>query len=382
MIKTPIYFDNNATTPVNENVLQAMLPYFSHNFGNASSNTHAFGWVAMEAVKEARNQVATFIGASPDEITFTSGATEAINMALCGAFDVYAAKGNHIITVQTEHKAVLDTLSYLEKKGAVVTRLPVSRDGLIDLEMLEKSINPKTILIAVMYANNETGVLQPISDIGKMAHQREVLFLCDATQAAGKVLFNVDDINADLLCLSAHKYYGPKGAGALYIRRKNPKVKITPYIYGGGHENGLRSGTLNVPAIVGFGKSSELAGNNWWDYAFHTSNLRTRLEQNLLELGDVFCNGTSKNRLPNTSNLTIKGVKSGQLISALPFIAFSTGSACSSANPEPSHVLLAMGLSKEEANCSVRFSLGINNTAEEINFALDKIKEAVGRLRK
>jgi cysteine desulfurase len=368
-----IYLDYNSTTPVDERVLQTMLPYFSQKFGNAASRTHALGWVAEEAVKIAREQVAQLINCSEQELVFTSGATEAINLAIKGVFETYQTKGKHIITVATEHKAVLDTCKALEKKGAQITYLPVDREGLIDLSQLNNSITPATILVSVMYANNETGVIQPIEQIAKIVHDKGCIFMTDATQAVGKIKIDVEADGIDLLCLSAHKFYGPKGAGALYVRRKDPRVSLFPLIHGGGHERGLRSGTLNVPAIVGLGKACEIASAEMWDDAQRISALRTILEQSLLDIKGVHVNGSQKNRLPNVTNLSFAGLKADSIITKISDIAVSTGSACSSAVPEPSHVLMAMGLIQEEAYSAIRFSLGKFTTREEVDYAVGKV---------
>jgi cysteine desulfurase len=335
-------------------------------------------------VEQARERVAKFINATPHEIIFTSGATEAINLAIKGVYKNYQSKGNHIVTVATEHKAVLDTCKYLEEKGAQVTYLPVNREGLINLDQLRDSINEKTILVAVMYANNETGVIQPISDIAKIVHDKGSILMSDATQAVGKIRVDVQGDGIDLLCLSAHKIYGPKGAGALFVRRKDPRVVLSPLIHGGGHERGLRSGTLNVPGIVGLGKACEIAEKEMWDDAQRISQLRTWLEQNLLDIKNIFVNGSMKHRLPNTTNLSFfvknnSGVffKADSLITQLPDIAIATGSACTSAIPEPSHVLKAMGVSDEMAYASIRFSLGKFTTKEEIEIVSQKMKEKV-----
>ena len=372
-----IYLDYNSTTPVDPRVLEAMLPYFTEKFGNAASKTHSYGWIGEAAVEKAREEVAKLIGATAHELIFTAGATEAINLAIKGVFENYSAKGNHIITVSTEHKAVLDTCRYLETKGAQVTYLPVNREGLIDLDWLRESITEKTILVCVMYANNETGVIQPISEISEIVHEKGCIFMSDATQAVGKINVNVEEDGIGLLCLSAHKFYGPKGIGALYVRRKNPRVSLSPLIHGGGHERGLRSGTLNVPAIAGLGKASELAEKEMWDDAQRVSALRTLLEQNLTETGKVYINGSIKNRLPNTTNLSFQNIKADSLIAKLPDIAAATGSACTSAVPGPSHVLKAMGLSDEMAYSSIRFSLGKFTPKEEIETAIHKINKAL-----
>jgi len=376
-----VYLDYNSTTPVDPRVLEAMLPYFSEKFGNAASKTHSFGWVAEAAVQQARERIAKLIGGTPHEIIFTSGATEAINLALKGVFENHQSKGNHIVTVSTEHKAVLDTCKYLETKGAKVTYLPVDREGVIDLEQLSNSITPATILVCVMYGNNETGVIQPIREISKIVREKGCFFMSDATQAAGKINVNVEGDGIDLLCMSSHKIYGPKGAGALYVRRKDPRVTLTPLIHGGGHERGLHSGTLNVPAIVGFGKACEIAEKEMWDDAQRLSQLRTALEQSFSDLGNVFVNGSIKNRLPNVTNISFNGIKADSLIAKLPDIAVSTGSACSSAIPEPSHVLKAMGLPDEMAYASIRFSLGKFTKKAEIETVSEKVKAKIEEMR-
>jgi len=417
----PVYLDYNSTTPVDSRVLEAMLPYFSEKFGNVASKTHSLGWVAETAVEQARERVAKLIGATPHEIIFTSGATEAINLAIKGVWEAAVAPlsfgeglgvrqkseaKNHIITVSTEHKAVLDTCKYLETKGAKVTYLPVNSEGLIDLDQLRNSITPATLLVCVMYANNETGVIQPISEISKIAHEWGCYFMSDATQAVGKI--NVDVSlgippspseragvrysGVDLLAFSSHKIYGPKGAGALYVRRKNPRVTLSAQIHGGGHERGLRSGTLNVPAIVGFGMACQIAQAEMEEDSKRISILRDELEKNLLTIGNVSVNGLPSpwgggiegrgGRLPNVTNLSFQGIKADSLIAKLPDIAFSTGSACTSAIPEPSHVLKAMGIPDEMAYSSVRFSLGKFTTKEEIEIVSKKVKEKIIELRK
>jgi len=381
MTTIPVYLDNNSTTPVDPRVLEAMMPYYTSKYGNAASKTHAFGWIAEEAVTYARSQVASLAGSEPGEIIFTSGSTEAVNLALKGVFEAYVKKGNHIISVVTEHSSVLDTLAYLKTRGAEITLLPVSREGLIDTDDLLNAITPQTILISVMSANNETGVMQPVEEVGKIARDHNILFFCDATQSAGKIRIDVNEINADLLCFSAHKFCGPKGAGALFVRRKNPRVKLIPMFHGGGHESGMRSGTLNVPCIAGFGEACSIAEAGWMEYSASVSSMRTMLEQQLTLLPDTYINGSVRNRLPNTTNILFKDVPAAGLISGLPEIAFSTGSACSSANPEPSHVLTAMGLGKKDAGSSARFSLSRFNTPEEISFAAGKITEVIKRLR-
>jgi cysteine desulfurase len=376
-VKTPIYLDYNATTPVDKRVLEAMLPYFTEKFGNASSRTHAFGWIAEDAVATARKQVADLIHCIEQEIIFTSGATEGINLAIKGVWENYKTKGDHIITVSTEHKAVLDTCKALEKKGARVTYLPVDPEGLIDLDVLRKALTPQTILVSVMYANNETGVIQPISKIAELVHANNSIFMCDATQAVGKININVMEEHIDLMCLSAHKFYGPKGVGALYVRRKDPRVSLVPLVDGGGHERGIRSGTLNVTGIVGLGKACEIAGQEMWDDAVRISRLRTRLEQLLCDMEDVHINGSTKNRLFNTTNIAFLKIRSESLINRIPGIAVAMGSACTSAIAEPSHVLKAMGLSDSASYSSIRFSLGKYTTAEEVNQVLETITEVI-----
>ncbi len=382
MLQLPIYLDNNATTPMDPRVLEAMLPFFTKHFGNAASSTHKFGWEAEAAVEYAREQVAELIGAEPKEIVFTSGATESDNLALNGIFETYAAKGNHIITVATEHKAVLDTCKHIEKKGGEITYLNVKTDGLIDLHQLEKAIQPNTILISVMYANNEIGVIQPIKQISAIAKKHGIPFFSDATQAAGKIPVDVLEDGIDILSFSAHKIYGPKGVGALYVRRKNPRVKITAKIDGGGHERGMRSGTLNVPGIVGFGKACELCNIEMSKDAEKMRTLRDRLENELLNLKEVAINGNREQRIPNTSNMSFKNIDSNNLIVSLSKnIALSSGSACTSATHSPSFVLKALGLSDDMALSSLRFGLGRFTTEEEIDYTIDQIKNLVPQLR-
>jgi cysteine desulfurase len=372
----PIYLDYNATTPCDPRMLEEMLPYFTNQFGNAASRTHAYGWVAEEAVTIGRERVAKLIGADPSELIFTSGATEAVNLALRGVYETYQSKGNHIITYQAEHKAVLDTCTFLEKQGAVVTYLPVDEKGLPDLSLLEKSIHADTILIAAMYANNETGVLFPIKEIAAIAKKSGVLFFSDATQAVGKVPVDVLKDDIDLLALSAHKLYGPKGVGALYVRRKNPRVKLSPILYGGGHEKGLRSGTLNVPGIVGLGKACEICLLDMQTDRLRIEQLRDQLLNGLLELGCTSLNGDKNFLLPHVANVSFDFPGGAQLIGQLSkHIAVSSGSACTSASAEPSHVLKAMGLKDELAIGSIRFSLGRFTTEDDIITALNKIKQ-------
>jgi cysteine desulfurase len=363
-------------------VLEAMLPFFSGHFGNAASRSHSFGWQAEEAVDIARNQVADVIGSHVQEVVFTSGATEAINLALKGVYETYSGRGRHIVTVATEHKAVIDTCAHLERIGAEVTYLGVKNNGTIDLAELEDALRSDTILVAVMYANNETGVINPVQKIGEIAKKRNVLFFCDATQAVGKLDVDVERDHIDLMSLSAHKLYGPKGAGALYVRRKNPRVKLTAQIDGGGHERGMRSGTLNVPGIVGLGKACEVAKEQLKPDAQRLSQLRNRLEEGLSTLGNVFVNGAGAERLPHVTNLSFAQVDGQALIGGLnKTMAISSGSACMSAAIEPSYVLKAMGVDDELAYGSIRFSLGRNNTEEEIEFIIEEVKSVVRTIR-
>jgi len=382
MLDLPVYLDNNATTACDPRVVEAMLPYFTRFFGNAASRNHSFGWQAKEAVDYAREEVAGLIGAEPQEIIFTSGATEASNLAIKGVFGMYKNKGNHIITVATEHKSVLDTCKHLEKEGANITWLDVQPDGCIDITALEAAIQPSTILIAVMYANNETGFIQPIREISAVAKKHGVIFFSDAVQAAGKIPINVQQDGIDIMALTAHKMYGPKGVGALYVRRKNPRVKLTTQIDGGGHERGIRSGTLNVPGIVGFGKAAELAKNEIEPDGKRLSKWRDKLENSLLELGGVTINGSTIHRLPHVTNLSFKFTESEGLMMGLnKNIALSSGSACTSASMEPSHVLKAMGLSDEMAYAALRFGLGRFTTEEEIDYTIKQVGEAVKKTR-
>jgi cysteine desulfurase len=382
MLQLPIYLDYNATTPCDPRVVEAMLPYFTTHFGNAASRHHSFGWQAEAAVDIAREQVAKLIGAETTEIIFTSGATEATNLALKGVFETYAEKGNHIITCKTEHKAVLDSCRHLEKLGADVTYLGVNREGLIDVKELEAAIRPATILIAIMYANNEIGVVQPVKEISQLARQHNVLFFTDATQAMGKIPVNVNGDGIDLLALSAHKMYGPKGVGALYVRRKGPRVRLTAQMDGGGHERGMRSGTLNVPGIVGLGKACELALQEMQKEAAHTMRLRDKLETALLQIEETHVNGSRAHRLPHTTNLSFHFVESEGLLMALnKQIALSSGSACTSGSLEPSYVLKALGLPDELAHSSLRFGLGRFTTGEEVEFTIEKVMGAVRQLR-
>jgi cysteine desulfurase len=381
-MKLPIYMDNHATTPVDPRVFEAMTPYFTGLFGNAASRNHVFGWQAEEAVEKARKQIADLIGANPKEIVFTSGATESDNLALKGVAEMYAEKGNHIITAATEHKAVLDTCKRLEKNGYRVTYLPVQQDGLVDLDMLRDAITDKTILISIMYANNEIGVLQPITEIGKIAKEKGVLFHTDAVQAAGKVPFNVIKDNVDLASLSAHKMYGPKGVGALYVRRRNPRVQITAQMDGGGHERGMRSGTLNVPGIVGMGKAAELCMQEMAEESKRLSYLRDKLKDKLFsDLDEVYINGSMEHRLPHNLNISFAYVEGESLLMGINDVAVSSGSACTSATLEPSYVLKALGAGDDLAHSSIRFGLGRFNTEEEVDYVGEKVVSVVRKLR-
>lgn len=380
-MELPIYLDNNATTPLDPRVLEAMLPYFTNKFGNAASRNHAFGWVAEEGVDYAREQVAKLIGCTEKEIIFTSGATEADNLAIKGVFEMYADKGNHIITATTEHKAVLDTCKHLEKQGARITYLQVKEDGLIDLAELEAAMTPETILVTIMYGNNEIGVIQPIKEISAIAHKHGALFFTDATQAVGKIPVDVNTDGIDLMAFSAHKMYGPKGVGALYVRRKNPRVKVTSQMDGGGHERGMRSGTLNVPGIVGLGKACELARLEMDEEAKRLSALRDKLESSLTTMEESYINGNTEHRLPHVANISFKYVEGEGLMMAMKDLAVSSGSACTSASLEPSYVLKALGLSDDLAHSSIRFGLGRFTTEEEVDYAIENTKKAVNHLR-
>ncbi len=385
--KDLIYLDNNATTQVDNRVLEAMMPFLTHNYANANS-THHFGVGAHEAVKEARKRVGNLIGSEPHEIIFTSGATEAINLALKGVAESYKYKGKHIVTVGTEHSAVLDTCQYLEAKGIEVTYLSVNPDGLIDLNELKKTLRPDTILVSVMFANNETGVIQPIGEIAQLAHSVDALFFSDCTQAVGKVPINVNELGIDLLCFSGHKIYAPKGIGALYLRQEPVRVKIPALLHGGGHERGVRSGTLNVPGIVALGKACEIALSEMTLNAERIGKLRNHLEKELLKIKDTSVNGNISGRLYNTSNILFKGADSDAVImglsdpeSDLPIIAVSNGSACTSTSIEPSHVLTAMGYNEREAFNSIRFSIGKFNTMNEVEITISAINNIVNNLR-
>ena len=381
-MKLPIYMDYHATTPCDPRVFAAMQPYFTDVFGNAASRNHSFGWQAEEAVEKARKQIADLIGATAKEIVFTGGATESNNLALKGVAEMYAEKGNHIITAATEHKAILDTCKRLEKHGVRVTYLPVQANGLIDLDMLKESITPKTILVSIMYANNEIGVIQPIAEIAKIARERGVLVHTDAVQAVGKVPVNVLKDNIDLLSLSGHKIYGPKGVGALYVRRRNPRVQLTAQMDGGGHERGMRSGTLNVPGIVGLGEACAIAKAEMPEESRRMAYLRDKLKDKLMsELDEVFINGTMEHRLPNNLNISFAYVEGESLLMGINDVAVSSGSACTSATLEPSYVLKALGAGDDLAHSSIRFGLGRFNTEEEVDYVANKVIDVVRKLR-
>ena len=378
----PVYLDHHATTPVDPRVLEAMLPYFGPRFGNAASRSHRFGWEAEKAVEHARRRIAELAGAAPREIVFTSGATESINLALKGAMEACRGCGNHLITMATEHRAVLDTARRLERSGCELTVLPCGSDGLLDLDLLQRAIRPETVLVSIMHANNEIGVVQPVSAIGAICRSRGVLFHCDAAQSFGKIPLNVADDQIDLLSLSAHKLYGPKGVGALLIRRQRGAVPITAQMDGGGHEFGFRSGTLNVPGIVGFGEACAIAAAEMPDEAEIARALRERLWRQLASALDrIRINGSMEHRLPGNLNISFAGIDAEALLMSLPEMALSTGSACSSASVEPSHVLRALGLTPAEARSSVRFGIGRFNTQEEIDYAATRIIAAVNNLR-
>ncbi len=380
--KRLIYLDNNATTPTDPRVVEAMLPYFYENPGNAASRNHPFGWIAEEAVDYAREQVASLIDVDPKEIIFTSGATESDNLAIKGVFEMYRRKGNHIITVKTEHKAVLDTCDHLEKMGAEVTYLGVNSEGLIDLAELEAAIKPNTILVSVMWANNETGTIQDMKAIGDICAKHGVLFMSDATQAVGKIPVHPKEVGVHIMAFTSHKMYGPKGVGALYVSRKNPRVKLTAQMDGGGHERGMRSGTLNVPGIVGFGKAAEIAKHEMAQDTERLSQLRDRLETELMKLEEVYLNGAKHSRMPHVTNLSFKHVEGeGLMMTFNQNIAVSSGSACTSASLEPSYVLVALGLGDDLAHSSIRFSLGRFTTEADIDFAIKAVTDGVNHMR-
>jgi cysteine desulfurase len=381
-VQLPLYMDNHATTPLDPRVLDAMMPYFTRVFGNAASRNHSFGWEAEAAVEKAREQIAKLIGATAKEIIFTSGATESNNLAIKGIAEMYKERGNHIITQATEHKAVLDTCKRLEKAGYRVTYLPVKADGLIDLEDLKRAMDEKTILVSIMFANNEIGVIQPVAEIGKLCHERGVLFHTDAVQAVGKIPVDVNAMNIDALSLSGHKIYGPKGVGALYVRRRNPRVQISEQINGGGHERGMRSGTLNVPGIVGLGKACEIAREEMESEAKQLAALRDRLKAKLEgSLDYIHVNGSMEHRLPGNLNMSFVYVEGESLLMGINDIAVSSGSACTSATLEPSYVLKALGLGDDVAHSSIRFGLGRFNTEAEVDYVADKLIDVVQKLR-
>ncbi len=381
-VKLPIYMDNHATTPMDPRVLEEMLPYFMEKFGNAASRNHSFGWAGEEGVEAARERVAKLVGATPKEIIFTSGATESDNLAIKGVAEMYREKGNHIITAVTEHKAVLDTGKRLEKYGYRVTYLPVQKDGLIDLEDLKRALDDKAILVTIMAANNEIGVLQPIAEIGKLCHEKGVIFHSDATQAIGKIPIDVNKQNIDLMSISAHKMYGPKGVGALYVRRKNPRVQISAIIDGGGHERGMRSGTLNVPGIVGLGKACAIAAQDMAHEAAKLAGLREGLRHRIMSrLDETYINGSMEHRLPGNLNISFAYVEGESLLMGINDIAVSSGSACTSATLEPSYVLKALGAGDDLAHSSIRFGIGRFNTEAEVDYVADRVVETVERLR-
>lgn len=378
-----IYLDNNSTTPCDPRVVEAMLPFFTDNFGNAASRNHPFGWAAEEGVNQARTQIADLIQADPREIIFTSGATESDNLALKGVFEMYKRKGNHIITLKTEHKAVLDACKHIEKKGGEVTYLDVEENGLVDLAKLEAAIKENTILVSIMWANNETGVIQPMKEIGEICERKGVLFFSDATQAVGKIPTYPRELGIHLMAFTAHKMYGPKGVGALYVSRKSPRVKVTAQIDGGGHERGMRSGTLNVPGIVGFGKAAALCKAEMKEEAARLSKLRDRLEKAFADnLEEVYINGTTEHRMPHVTNISFKHVEGeGLMMTFNQEIGVSSGSACTSASLEPSYVLVALGLGDDLAHSSIRFSLGRFTTEEEIDVTINQVSAGVNHMR-
>ncbi len=382
MVKLPIYMDNHATTPLDPRVLEAMMPYLTNRFGNAASRNHSFGWEAEEAVENARKEVAALIGADPREIVFTSGATESDNLAVKGVAWMYREKGDHIITCVTEHKAILDACKHLEKDGYRVTFLPVDAKGFVNLDDIRNAITDKTILISIMTANNEVGVVQDIKAIGKLARERGVLFHTDAVQAAGKIPFNVNEMNVDIASLSAHKIYGPKGVGALYVRRRNPRVLLTPISDGGGHERGMRSGTLNVPGIVGFGHAARVCREDLTKESAEMFRMREKLRTTLeRELDEVYINGDLEKRLPGNLNMSFAYVEGESLLMGINDVAVSSGSACTSASLEPSYVLKALGVGEDLAHTSIRFGIGRFNTEEEVDYVAARVIEVVRRLR-
>jgi cysteine desulfurase len=383
MVKLPIYMDNHATTPLDQRVLEAMLPYFTEKFGNAASRNHSFGWEAEEAVDKARGQIAGLINAKSKEIIFTSGATESDNLAVKGVLEFHKDKGNHIITCVTEHKAILDSCRTLERNGkAVVTYLPVDKYGMVDPDAVRKAITDKTVLITIMYANNEIGTIHPVAEIGKIAKEKGIAFHCDAVQAVGKIPVDVERDNIDLMSMSGHKIYGPKGVGALYVRSKAPRIRLTPQMDGGGHERGMRSGTLNVTGIIGLGKACELAGAEMAEEAQRLTELRNKLHAGIFErLDEVYLNGHPSERLPGNLNVSFAYVEGESLLMGISDIAVSSGSACTSATLEPSYVIRALGINEELAHSSIRFGIGRFNTGEEVDFVTERVSKEVKRLR-
>ncbi len=383
MVKTPIYMDNHATTPCDRRVLDAMLPYFTEKFGNSASRNHSFGWEAEEGVLKAREQIAALVGAKSKDIIFTSGATESDNLAIKGVIEFYKDKGNHIITCVTEHKAVLDSCRALERQGkATVTYLPVDKYGMVDPDAVRRAITDKTVLISIMYANNEIGTIHPIREIGKIAKEKGIVFHCDAVQAVGKIPVDVEKDGIDLLAMSGHKIYGPKGVGALYVRSKGPRVRLSPIIDGGGHERGMRSGTLNVTGIVGFGAACEISGQEMAAEAVRLTELRNRLQAGIFErLDEVYVNGHPTERLPGNLNVSFAYVEGESLLMGISDIAVSSGSACTSATLEPSYVIRALGINEELAHSSIRFGIGRFNTADEVDYVSDRVSKEVKRLR-
>lgn len=381
-MKLPIYLDNHSTTPCDPRVVETMLPYFTEKFGNAASRNHSFGWEAEEAVEAARKQIAHLIHADAKEIIFTSGATESDNLALQGVAEMYREKGNHIITSSTEHRAVIDTAKFLEKKGIKVTFLPVEKTGMVSPDDVRNAITDKTILISVMLANNEIGTINPVAAIGKVAKEKGILFHCDATQGVGKIPVNVQEMGIDLMSFTAHKIYGPKGVGALYVRRKAPRVRLEPMMYGGGHERGMRSGTLAVPLIVGFGKACELCEQEMVTESVRMAKMRDRLQEGIMKgMDEVYLNGHPTERLPNNLNISFAYVEGEALLMGVKEIALSSGSACTSATLEPSYVLRALGVGSDLAHSSIRFGLGRFNTDEEVEYTIDRMIKAVTHLR-
>jgi cysteine desulfurase len=381
-VKLPIYMDNHATTPVDPRVLEAMIPYFTEKFGNAASRNHSFGWAGEEAVETARQQIAALINATPKEIIFTSGATESDNLMIKGVAEMYREKGNHIITQAIEHKAVLDTCKRLEKQGYEVTYLPVQKDGRVDPEDVRKAIKPTTILITIMYANNEIGIINPMAEIGKIAKEHGIIFATDGVQAVGKIPVDVQKDNIDVMAITGHKIYGPKGVGALYVRRRNPRVQLSAILDGGGHERGMRSGTLNVPGIVGLGKACEIAQKEMAEESVRLKALRDRLRTKLeAKLDETFINGSMEHRLPHNLNMSFAYVEGESLLMGINDIAVSSGSACTSATLEPSYVLKALGVGEDLAHTSIRFGLGRFTTEEEVDYVVDKMVQVVTKLR-